>query len=298
MWQLHRSVTLPCRQVRSRLTRSNTRTSEKLDKPHVPARSQAARCASIALYAAYWCVPFMRGLLLGPRFGSDRPLQGGNSRITDVGSGSLWKALHSDPERSFEACQSGHSLYMFFSMAPAILMTGFGFPPLGLSVFFASTVFVVFAAGFLDPRLARRWGQIPVARGGLWVALGGGAALLVGPPEVVYFSVAMTVFLLGMGLINPLGTAITLQPFGHQAGAATALLGSLQMMCAAAAIGLAALLPLPVYGAFCTVLTANLVVALLSFRGAARGSQVRNSERSRTGRAIQRQRRHRARREL
>lgn len=108
MRQLHRSVKLPCRQVRSRLTRPKTRTSEKLDKPLVPARSQAARCASIALYAAYWCVPFMRGLLLGPRFGSDRPLQGGNSRITDVGSGSLWKALHSDPERSFEAYQSGH----------------------------------------------------------------------------------------------------------------------------------------------------------------------------------------------
>lgn len=50
------------------------------------------------------------------------------------------------------------SLYMFFSMVPAIFMTGFGFSPLGLSAFFASTVFVVFAARFLAPRLARRWG--------------------------------------------------------------------------------------------------------------------------------------------
>jgi DHA1 family bicyclomycin/chloramphenicol resistance-like MFS transporter len=78
----------------------------------------------------------------------------------------------------------------------------------------------------------------------------------------------MTVFLLGMGLINPLGTAITLQPFGRQAGAASALLGFLQMMCAAAAIGLAALLPWSVYGAFCAVLTANLSLSVLSFRGA------------------------------
>jgi len=177
------------------------------------------------------------------------------------------------------------SLYMFFSMAPAILMTGFGFSPLGLSVFFASTVFVVFAAGFLAPRLARRWGQIPVARGGLWTALTGGAALLVGPQDVVYFSGAMTVFLLGMGLINPLGTAITLQPFGRQAGAASALLGFLQMMCAAAAIGLAALLPWSVYGAFCAVLTANLSLAVLSFRGAALDRQLVDSERSGTGTA-------------
>lgn len=68
-----------------------------------------------------------------------------------------------------------------------------------------------------------------MARGGLWVALAGGAALLVGPQEVVYYSGIVNVFLLGMGLINPLGTAITLQPFGHQAGAASALLGFLQM---------------------------------------------------------------------
>lgn len=51
------------------------------------------------------------------------------------------------------------SLYMFFAMAPAILMTGFGFAPLGLSLFFASTVFVVFGAGILAPKLAHRWGS-------------------------------------------------------------------------------------------------------------------------------------------
>lgn len=101
-----------------------------------------------------------------------------------------------------------------------------------------------------------------------------------GPQDVVYFSGAMTVFLLGMGLINPLGTAITLQPFGRQAGAASALLGFLQMMCAAAAIGLAALLPWSVYGAFCAVLTANLSLAVLSFRGAALDRQLIDSERS------------------
>ena len=38
------------------------------------------------------------------------------------------------------------------------------------------------------------------------------------------------------------------------------------MMCAAAAIGVAALLPVPVYLAFCLVLGANLGLALWSFR--------------------------------
>ncbi len=157
------------------------------------------------------------------------------------------------------------SLYMFFAMAPAILMAGFGFAPLGLSLFFASTVFVVFGAGILAPKLARRWGQIRAARAGILIALTGSIALLLGWEDVYYFSCAITVFLMGMGLINPLGTAITLQPFGQKAGAASALLGFLQMGCAAIAIGIAASLSIPVYAAFCIVLAANLGLSLLAF---------------------------------
>lgn len=161
------------------------------------------------------------------------------------------------------------SLYMFFSMAPAILMTGFAFSPLGLSAFFASTVFVVFGAGFLAPRSARRWGQIRVARVGILIALAGSVALWAGPQDIYYFSAAMSVFLLGMGLINPLGTAITLQPFGQKAGAASALLGFLQMGFAAIAIAIAiaASLPVPIYEAFSIVLAVNLGLSLLAFWG-------------------------------
>jgi MFS transporter, DHA1 family, multidrug resistance protein len=147
------------------------------------------------------------------------------------------------------------SLYMFFSMAPAILMTGFGFSALGLSVFFASTVFVVFGAGLLAPRWAHRWGQVRVARAGILIALAGSLSIWLGQHNIYGFSAAMTVFLLGMGLVNPLGTAIALQHFGHKAGAASALLGFFQMGCAAVAIAIAASLPLPTYVAFSTVLT-------------------------------------------
>ncbi|RYF60475.1 MAG: Bcr/CflA family efflux MFS transporter [Comamonadaceae bacterium] len=159
------------------------------------------------------------------------------------------------------------SLYLFFAMAPAILMEGFGFSPLGLSLFFASTVFVVFGAGMLAPRLAKRWGPARAARVGIVIGLAGSVALLVGPQDVYYFSATLTVFLLGMGMINPLGTAITLQPFGHQAGAASALLGFLQMGCAAVAIAITSALTIPAYLAFCVVLAANLALSLLAFRG-------------------------------
>jgi len=157
------------------------------------------------------------------------------------------------------------TLYAFFSMAPAILMAGFGLSSLELGLFFAATVFVVFAAGFLAPRLARRWGQVAVAHAGIVIALVGSLALLVGKEDFLFFSVSLTVFLLGMGLINPLGTAIALHPFGSQAGAASALLGFLQMGCAAVAVTLGAGLDLSAYAALGIISAASLAVSFLVF---------------------------------
>ena len=153
------------------------------------------------------------------------------------------------------------SLYAFFGMAPAILMVGFHFSPFGLAIFFASTVFVVFGAGFLAPRLAHRWGQARAARVGLVIALTGSIALLIGKEDSVFFSAALTVFLLGMGMVNPLGTAIALHPFGRQAGAASALLGFLQMGCAALAISVGAMLDVPAYTSLGVILTSSLALA-------------------------------------
>jgi DHA1 family bicyclomycin/chloramphenicol resistance-like MFS transporter len=52
---------------------------------------------------------------------------------------------------------------------------------------------------------------------------------------VAAFIIATCVFLLGMGIVNPLGTAQALSPFGTNAGAASALLGFWQMTGAAIA---------------------------------------------------------------
>ncbi|NQD91046.1 multidrug effflux MFS transporter [Pseudomonas sp. CrR25] len=157
------------------------------------------------------------------------------------------------------------TLYAFFSMAPAILMAGFGLSSLELGLFFAATVFVVFASGFLAPRLARRWGQVSVAHAGIVIALVGSLALLVGKEDFLFFSVSLTVFLLGMGLINPLGTAIALHPFGSQAGAASALLGFLQMGCAAVAVTFGAGLDLSAYTSLGGISAVSLTVSFLVF---------------------------------
>lgn len=157
------------------------------------------------------------------------------------------------------------SLYAFFALAPAILMAGFHFSPFGLGIFFASTVFVVFGAGFLAPRLARRWGQVRAAQVGLVIALAGSIVLLVGPEDFIFFSASLTVFLFGIGMVNPLGTAIALHPFGRQAGAASALLGFLQMGCAALAISVVALLGVPAYLSLGIILTSSVALAFLAF---------------------------------
>ncbi|NLY59286.1 MAG: multidrug effflux MFS transporter [Gammaproteobacteria bacterium] len=75
----------------------------------------------------------------------------------------------------------------------------------------------------------------------------------------------MVLYLFGMGLISPLGTAIALHPFGQQAGLASALLGFLQMSCAAIGTTLAAALPVAPAHALAIVLFAASALALLLF---------------------------------
>ncbi|WP_258127998.1 multidrug effflux MFS transporter [Achromobacter anxifer] len=134
-------------------------------------------------------------------------------------------------------------LYAFFAATPAMLMGRVGLSAVQLGLFFASTVFVVFAAGMLAPRLAHRWGAARVARCGCAVALAGALALLAGGEEggLPQFTAAVALYLFGMGLVNPLGTAMALGPFSRQAGLASSLLGGLQMGCAGGMTALASL---------------------------------------------------------
>lgn len=134
-------------------------------------------------------------------------------------------------------------LYAIFAATPAMLMGRLGLSALQLGLFFACTVFVVFAAGMLAPRLAHRFGAARVARSGCAVALAGALILLAGGEDsgLSQFTAAVALYLFGMGLVNPLGTALALGPFSRQAGLASALLGGLQMACAGGMTALASL---------------------------------------------------------
>ena len=124
---------------------------------------------------------------------------------------------------------------------------------------------IVFAAGMLATRLAPRFGLDRSIRGGLVAAAIGSVAILLvvdaSHATFLPFLGAMCVFLLGMGIVNPLGTAQALSPFGEKAGAASALLGFWQMMGAAIGVCLAATLSREAMFALGIVLTVASLLA-------------------------------------
>ena len=178
--------------------------------------------------------------------------------------------LFVDPRFIFPAVSVGliiGCLYAFFGAAPAIFMEGMGISGTSLSFFFAATVLVVFGCGLLTVRLARRWGAPRVGMAGLLIALTGGTWLVLqaGAPTPAPFMLAVTLFLAGMGLINPIGTAIALEPFGDRAGAASALVGFLQMSLAAIGTALIGALPLAPTAAYSWVVFGGALLAAVAF---------------------------------
>ena len=156
-------------------------------------------------------------------------------------------------------------LFSMFSAAPRILIEAMHFTPIQLGLFFAGTVMIVFASGMLATKLAPRYGLDRSIRGGLLVTAAGGIAMLLVSlywPTFLPFLAAMSVFLLGMGIVNPLGTAQALSPFGEKAGAASALVGFWQMMTAAIGVWLAATISHEALFALGVVLTVFSLVAV------------------------------------
>ncbi len=167
------------------------------------------------------------------------------------------------------ACVTG-GLFGLFTAAPIILLEELGLSSLGFGLFFAGTVLVVFAAGLLGPRTAHYLGMERTVHIGLFVALGGGllvwAAAAYNPGDLFTFTAAISVFLFGMGMVNPLSTAMALVPFATQAGSASAMLGFLQM--AGAAVGAALVTALSNYEpmtALGLILIAAQIIAIIVF---------------------------------
>ncbi len=159
-------------------------------------------------------------------------------------------------------------LFSMFAATPRVLIEGLHFTPIALGLFFAGTVLIVFGAGMLATRLAPRFGLDRAIQSGLLLAAAGSVAILLVAMfdhSFLAFLGAMSLFLLGMGIINPLGTAQALSPFGEKAGAASALLGFWQMMGAAFGVWLAATIARDAMTALGIVLSVASLLALLLY---------------------------------
>ncbi|WP_431203089.1 multidrug effflux MFS transporter [Bradyrhizobium betae] len=166
------------------------------------------------------------------------------------------------------------ALFAMFSALPRVLIEGLGFTPLQLGLFFAGTVMIVFSAGIIATRLVPRLGLDRSIYLGLVLACAGGAlvllcALLNG--GFLPFLAGSCVFLLGMGMVNPLGSAQALSPFGDRAGAASALLGFWQMLAAALGVSLAAVIAKDAMIGLGLVLVLASIVAAAAYQIRRRG---------------------------
>ncbi|MET4231540.1 multidrug effflux MFS transporter [Bradyrhizobium sp. 482_C4_N1_1] len=194
--------------------------------------------ALVAAFAAVGAVAY--GIVLGETHHSTR------TPLNPIAIVRSYAGLFGDRRFAIPAATSSliiGGLFSMFSAAPRLFIEALHFTPIQLGLFFAGTVFIVFAAGMLATRLASRYGLDGPIRAGLWATTASSIAVLLVSmisPTFLPFLGAMSVFLLGMGIVSPLATARALSPFGEKAGAASALLGFWQMMNAAIGVWLAA----------------------------------------------------------
>ncbi|HYD98486.1 MAG TPA: multidrug effflux MFS transporter [Alphaproteobacteria bacterium] len=137
-------------------------------------------------------------------------------------------------------------LFTFSAIVPFVLIDRVGFSPEGYSYLMGTSTGAYFLGAALTNRLLRRrpaaelvgWGAAAILASGL--ALGGGLALF-GPSGWTVMA-PVCVWTGGLALIMPGATMGALAPFRTMAGAASALMGALQMGSGVAGSALAAAL--------------------------------------------------------
>jgi len=133
-------------------------------------------------------------------------------------------------------------MFAYIAGSSFVFMNVFGFSAMLFGQFFAVNAFGLVAGSQLNNLWLRKKksGQIvPVVSAMLFaVALALSALNFFGGPSVVGTAVPLFLFLLLLGFMNPNTAALSLAPFSKNAGSASALLGSVQMLAGAGASAL------------------------------------------------------------
>lgn len=124
-------------------------------------------------------------------------------------------------------------LMAYTAGAPFVFIDGLGLSPKDFGVLFVFPVSGFFIGSLLAGRMSAAIGLDPLLRIGLILSIAGGfamwAANLDGQAGIVPVLAPMALFCVGLGLTLPTGMAGALKAFPHNAGAASALLGFVQI---------------------------------------------------------------------
>ncbi len=164
-------------------------------------------------------------------------------------------------------------LMAYAAGGPFVFITLLGLAPSTYGMLAVFTVAGYLAGSLAAGKLSRRVAARRLTAAGLAAALLGGAGLvipaLVATPSVMAVVAPMVLFTAGIGVVLPAGIAGAMAPFPRIAGAASALLGFVQMLVAAGASLATGLLhapsALPMAGviAACAVLATATFIALV-----------------------------------
>lgn len=130
-------------------------------------------------------------------------------------------------------CATFGGLFCFISGSPFILQKIYGLSEIAYGVAFGLCALSYATGAFISQRIVSRHGIAALVRAGaIIVALAGAlmlAGVAVGPGHAAEIVVPMMVYMAGVGVGMPQAMAGALMPFPERAGAASSLMGFLQM---------------------------------------------------------------------
>jgi DHA1 family bicyclomycin/chloramphenicol resistance-like MFS transporter len=128
---------------------------------------------------------------------------------------------------------SGGALFSFIAAAPFVLIGQLGHEPIMFGVFFAMVMIGFISGASLSARISQSLTPAQMVRLGTSVMALGGAVMmasgLAGVEHALALVLPMAVIMMGTGLMRPNSIAGAMAGFRDRAGAASALLGFLQM---------------------------------------------------------------------
>lgn len=160
-------------------------------------------------------------------------------------------------------------LMAYVAVAAFLIIDGLGLSPHHFGLIAATSSIGTMGGNLTAGLLTLKIGIERMVLIGIMLALAGSVLMagtgLAGYFNVVLLIVSLNIFLWGMGIVMPNAMAGALAPFGRMAGAASALLGFVQMAAGAAAGQIAGFLPHDSQWPMGLMMTALALIALIVF---------------------------------